>query len=77
MKLINDKKFLEDLRKEDLDFDIYNSKPSIEDIMISGKSIKEILSKHLKDLPNKLKPTNKEDALAFGYNECLKDCEDK
>ena len=73
MKLIDEKKFLEEFNK-------------YEDTGLP-KIIKEILSKHLKDLPNKRMPGVNKDGSRHGwssynagvnwYNQCLEDCEGK
>ena len=81
MKLLDEKKFLEDIR-EGL------AQPNTKMISLSSYDIEELLSKHLKDLPKKKDevayvkggmpyklPTEK--AWSIGYNNCLKDCEDK
>lgn len=87
MKLINAKEFLEELKK-------YQTKDVVEHycLWITEKEFKEILSKHLRDLPeNKAThPVSLEDVdedsengvsralmKARGYNQCLKDCENK
>ncbi len=73
MKLINDKKFLEDLMLR-----IAIDSKTIKDL-ISLRDIRTILSRHLRNLPKK-----KETSTGVGwvdpknwYNQCLKDCEEK
>ena len=67
MKLINDKKFLTDIFRggNNTGWD--------------SRQVEKILSKHLLDLPKKETEAigDLEVTYRAGYNQCLKDCEDK
>ena len=83
MKLIDEKKFLEEIKQYEIITFPAKSMVMGGTSLQKGmrKNIKSILPKHLKDLPKKAEHPKGSDGFTypseyvFGYNQCLSDCE--
>ena len=79
MKLLDEKKFLEELGKE-IGFTLTIEGDAA--TLVHVYNVKKLISKHTKDLPKKKEisarlVSGNNSELVEGYNQCLEDCEGK